>query len=106
MIGPQAGFTGKANFRFTGSADLSCDVFLDHIQELKSDRIGLGEPRIWGGVNVDLVNPREVTCEIIFSEFLKDFPETIHEESQVIVNFLKTACDVILFHRATETGSK
>jgi hypothetical protein len=59
----------------------------------------LAEARIWCGVNVDLVNPREVACEIVFAEFLKHLPETVHEESQIIINLLKTACDIIFFHR-------
>src|SRR6516225_6338019 len=98
MICPQAGFARKADFGFASSADLSSHIFFDHIQELKRDRIRLTESRIGFCVDIDLVNPGQITCEIMFAKFLENLAKTTHQEGEIIVNFLKTASDIIFFH--------
>ena len=35
---------------------------------------------------------------MIFAEFLENLPETIHQKGKIIVNFLKTACEIVFFH--------
>ena len=37
VICPEARFAGQSDFRFARSANLSRDIFLDHIQELERD---------------------------------------------------------------------
>ena len=44
VIRPKARFAGQADLGFAGPADLRGDVFLDHIQELECNRIGLTDP--------------------------------------------------------------
>jgi hypothetical protein len=39
----------------------------------------------------------------MLAKFLKHFAETVHQEGQIIVNFLKTAGDIIFFHTQKET---
>ena len=98
MICPETRFAGQTDLGFPGTADLCGDVFLDHIQELEGNGIGLAESRIGREIDSDLVNPRQIGGEMTFAEFLENLPETIHQKGQIIVNFLKTACDILFFH--------
>ena len=102
VIRPEAGFAGKADFRFAGSTDLGPDIFFDHIEQLKRDRVSPAEPRIRLSIDINLINPREITCEIMLAKCLEHFAETIHQEGEIIVNFLKTTGDIIFFHGQRE----
>ena len=60
VICPEARFAGQTDFGFPGAADLCGDVFLDHVQELERNRIGLAESRIGRQIDSDLVDPGQI----------------------------------------------
>ena len=98
MIRPKTRFAGQTDFGFPGSADLGGHIFLDHIQELEGNGIGLAKSRIGREVNSDRIDPGQIGCQMIFAEFLENLPKTSHQKGKIIVNFLKTACDIVFFH--------
>ena len=90
LLSPQAGFGGEAVGRLARAAHLRGRVFLHHVEQMESDRVGVGQPRrkiIGRRAGHVRPAPRQTVGDVLLSEADQHIPEALHEELQIGFDF-------------------
>jgi hypothetical protein len=96
VVGPEARLVFLGNIAGAKPPELGGRIFLDHIQQLESDRVGLGQARGYfpgnrAGWFARYGDKGKGFGDLFFAQIVEDFPKTIDQEIQVVVDFGESA---------------